>query len=59
MMLLIDVPSMSFFLSVFNDGNKMDLLNLEGTVPVNYKGEFMLPSVQLVTVSCISHYSGH
>ena len=41
MMLLIDVPSMLFFvfLSVFNDGNKMDLLNLQGTIPVNYKGE--------------------
>lgn len=23
---------------VFNDGNKMDLLNLEGTIPVTYKG---------------------
>lgn len=23
---------------VFNDGSKMDLLNLEGTIPVNYKG---------------------
>jgi hypothetical protein len=40
-MLPTDVPSMLFFvfLSVFNDGNKMDLLKLEGTIPVNYKGE--------------------
>jgi ESCRT-I complex subunit TSG101 len=30
------VPKFESF--VFNDGNKMDLLNLEGTVPVNYKG---------------------
>jgi hypothetical protein len=41
MMLLIDVISMLFFvlLPVFNDGNKMDLVNLEGTIPVNFKGE--------------------
>jgi len=42
MMLLFDFPPVLFFvfLSVFNDGNKMDLLNLEGTIPVSYKGEW-------------------
>jgi UEV domain. len=32
---------MLFFilLPVFNDGSKVELLNLEGTIPVNYKGE--------------------
>lgn len=38
-MSLTDVAFLLCFLSVFNDGTKRELFNLEGTIPVSYKGE--------------------
>lgn len=29
------------FFTVFNDGSKMDLVNLQGTIPIKYKGKII------------------
>ena len=39
---LLYTHQMSFSVSVFNDGSRKELLCLEGTIPVSYKGKTAL-----------------
>ena len=36
-----------FVFSVFNDGSKNELLSLDGTIPVSYKGKFCVMCAEI------------